>query len=197
MLDIQLNQLRLFFDSIVPLPEADWKRACPLFRSVEIARGDRILQEGQVCRYLSFVNQGLFRSYLLKDGKEHVRQFLFEGGFAVDIGSFLTQTPSPFYIEALEDSLILQLSQSDMDELCEGSFHFMKLGKKLADQSAINLIRRSVSLLVDAATKRYEDLLRERPQLIQRVPQYLIASYLGITPEALSRIRREIQRRAS
>ena len=69
----------------------------------------------------------------------------------------------------------------------------MKLAKKLADQSAINLIRRSVSLLVDDATKRYEDLLRERPQVIQRVPQYMVASYLGITPEALSRIRKELQ----
>lgn len=69
----------------------------------------------------------------------------------------------------------------------------MKLAKKLADQSAINLIRRSVSLLVDDATKRYEELLRDRPQIVQRVPQYMIASYLGMTPETLSRIRRDLQ----
>ncbi len=197
MRDAQLDQLKAFFNGIVALPEADWDRACPLFRSGQVAKGERILQAGQVCRYLSFVNRGLFRAYLLKDGKEHVRQFLFEDGFAVDIGSFLTQTPSPFFIEALEDSLLLQITQPDMDELCENSFAFMKLARKLSDQSAINLIRRSVSLLVDEATQRYEDLVRERPQVIQRVPQYLIASYLGITPEALSRIRNQLQRRAS
>ncbi len=177
----------------MPLPEADWQRAWPLFRAATVAKGACILQPGQVCRYLSFVNQGLLRSYLLNDGKEHVRQFLPENGFAVDIGSFLTQTPSPFFIEALEDSVLLQISLSDMDALCEGSFPFMKLAKKLADQSAINLIRRSVSLLVDDATKRYEELLRDRPQIVQRVPQYMIASYLGMTPETLSRIRRDLQ----
>jgi CRP-like cAMP-binding protein len=193
----QFTQLKTLFNTLVPIPDSEWERAKNAFRSFVVSKGQYLLQPGETCKYLSFINSGLLRSYLLKDGKEHVRQFLFENGFAVDIGSFLTQTPSPFFIEAMEESLLLQVSFQDMDELMESSFHFMKLGKKLADQSAINLIRRSVSLLVDDATQRYLDLIRERPQVVQRVPQYLIASYLGITPEALSRIRKELQRNGS
>lgn len=188
----QLEQLRAVLLRIVDIPERELDDSAAFFSSQELKKGDFLLREGRVCTHLAFINKGLFRTYLLQDGKEHVRQFMAENGFAVDIGSFLSQTPSPFYIEALEDSHVLKIEFSRLNALFEGSFHFMKLGKLMADQASINLIRRSVSLVKDNAKTRYLDFVAERPELLQRVPLFMIASYLGITPEALSRIRREL-----
>lgn len=190
--DEQLQQLKSFLLGIVAIPEKELDDAGALFSSHAVKKGEFLLKEGRVCTHLTYINQGLFRTYLLQDGKERVRQFMAENGFAVDIGSFLAQKPSPFFIEALEDSLILKIDFSSLNGLFEGSFHFMKLGKLMADQAAINLIRRSVSLIKDNAKTRYLDLVRERPELLQRSPLFMIASYLGVTPEALSRIRKEI-----
>jgi hypothetical protein len=86
----------------------------------------------------------------------------------------------------------LKISFDDLDKLFNSSFSFMKLGKVIADRSTINLIKRSVSLVKDDAKHRYLYFIKERPSLTQRVPQFMIASYLGITPESLSRIRKEI-----
>jgi CRP-like cAMP-binding protein len=110
----------------------------------------------------------------------------------VDLGSFLSQSKSSFYIQTLESTDALKITFEDLDKLFNSSLIFMKLGKVMAERSTINLIKRSVSLLKDDAKHRYLNLMKERPSLIQRVPQFMIASYLGVTPESLSRIRKEI-----
>jgi len=197
LLDDAFLRFKSLMNQLVPIPDDEWEPVRGKVRLQVVRKGEYLLRAGEICRYQSFIASGLLRAYLLKDGKEHVRQFLFENGFAVDIASYLTQSPSPFFIVAMEDSLLLQVNYTDMTELVEHSFRFMKLSKIMADQTALALIRRSVSLLVDDATQRYLDLVRERPEVVQRVPQYLIASYLGITPEALSRIRKSLKEHAS
>lgn len=151
-----------------------------------------LLQEGSTCRFLYFINQGLVRSYLVQNGKEYIRQFIEENGFAVDLESFLLQKPSSFFFEAMEDTQVLRISSSSLTHLFNSYFHLMKLGKMMAEQSTINLIRKSVSLVKDNTKARYLDFVAERPNLVQRVPLFMIASYLGVTPESLSRIRKEV-----
>jgi len=151
-----------------------------------------LLSEGQVCKNLYFINSGLTKSYLLNEGKEHIRQFAAENDFVVDLGSLLSQHKSAFFIQTLENTEGLKITYEDLDKLFNSSFSFMKLGKVIADRSTINLIKRSVSLVKDDAKQRYLDFIKDIASLTQRVPQFMIASYLGITPESLSRIRKEI-----
>ncbi|MBD2769402.1 Crp/Fnr family transcriptional regulator [Hymenobacter sp. BT664] len=186
------SQLETRLKGLVRVPEDDLARALLFFTPVFFKKTEYLLSQDQVSNQLYFINSGLVKSYLLQDGKEHIRQFAAENDFIVDLQSFLSRQKTSFFIQALEDTAALAISFDNLNMLFESSFHFMKLGKTLADQSAISLIRRSVSLVKDDAKKRYADFMKERPGLVQRVPQFMIASYLGITPESLSRIRKEM-----
>ncbi len=188
----QQSQLVNVLTRIVAIPENELQIAITKFKQTSFQKGDHILSEGQVCKNLYFVNSGLAKSYLSQDGKEHIRQFAAENDFLVDLGSFLSQTESPFNLQAIEDTDTLQISFEDLNNLFNSSFYFMKLGKLIADRSTISLIKRSVSLVKDEAKQRYLDFITERPLLAQRIPQFMIASYLGITAESLSRVRKEI-----
>lgn len=192
--NVDAGQLQLvnILTQIVAIPEGELVVALKKFKRATFRKGEYILSEVQVCKNLYFVNSGLARSYLLQDSKEYIRQFAAENDFLVDLGSFLSQTKSSFYLQAIEDTDTLQISFEDLNCLFNSSFYFMKLGKLIADRSTINLIKRSVSLVKDDAKHRYLYFIKERPTLTQRVPQFMIASYLGITPESLSRIRKEI-----
>ena len=191
-MDDNYIQLLQVLKHLSTIPENELRDAQSFFNRKNFNKGEYLLQEGQICKNLYFVNVGLVKTFLLQDGKEHIRQFAAENDFSVDLGSFLSQSKSSFFIQALEDTITLQINFSDLNALFNSSLHFMKLGKTIADQSTINLINKSVSLVKDEALKRYTDFIKERPNLIQRVPQFMIASYLGITPESLSRIRKEI-----
>ncbi|MFN8699755.1 MAG: Crp/Fnr family transcriptional regulator [Flavobacteriales bacterium] len=188
----RLVQLKQILTQLVDIPESEMNSALHYFKPVSFQKGENLLSEGQICKTLYFINSGLTKSYLLNDGKEHIRQFAAENDFVVDLGSFLSQSKSSFYIQTLESTDALKITFEDLDKLFNSSLIFMKLGKVMAERSTINLIKRSVSLLKDDAKQRYLNLMKERPSLIQRVPQFMIASYLGVTPESLSRIRKEI-----
>jgi CRP-like cAMP-binding protein len=191
-LEQRLVQLKQILTQLVDIPESEMNSALHYFKPVSFQKGENLLSEGQICKTLYFINSGLTKSYLLNDGKEHIRQFAAENDFVVDLGSFLSQSKSSFYIQTLESTDALKITFEDLDKLFNSSLIFMKLGKVMAERSTINLIKRSVSLLKDDAKHRYLNLMKERPSLIQRVPQFMIASYLGVTPESLSRIRKEI-----
>jgi CRP-like cAMP-binding protein len=191
-LEKRLLHLKQILSYLVDIPESEINSALNYFKPVSFQKGENLLSEGLICKNLYFINSGLTKSYLLSEGKEHIRQFAAENDFVVDLGSFLSQSKSAFFIQTLENTETLKISFDDLDKLFNSSFSFMKLGKVIADRSTVNLIKRSVSLVKDDAKQRYLDFIKERPSLIQRVPQFMIASYLGITPESLSRIRKEI-----
>lgn len=188
----RLLQLKQILTHLVDIPESEINDALHYFEPVSFQKGEILLSEGQVCKYLYFIISGLTKSYLLNEGKEYIRQFAAENDFLVDLGSFLSKKKSSFFLQALESTEALKITHEDLEKLFNSSFTFMKLGKIIADRSTINLIKRSVSLVKDDARQRYLDFIKERPSLVQRVPQFMIASYLGITPESLSRIRKEI-----
>ena len=156
---------------------------------VILKKKEYLLRQGQVCSFIGFVETGVLRSYIEKEGEDYISDFHFQGSFATSYRSFLTIEASVGSIQALENSVLYCLSKSNYDQLLQTSNEGYKLGKYIADTLFIKKCRKETSLLMDDALERYKLLLRTYPHIEQHVSQYHIASYLGIKPESLSRLK--------
>ncbi len=165
---------------------------CSKLTERNVAKKDYFVRQGETCRHIAFINEGLLRLFYDIEGEEHIRQFHFENSFCSEYQSFLTQKPAQMSLQALEDTTLLIISHHDMYDLFAQSKDFERLGRILAEQSFIFVSQRFASMLLESPETRYQRLVQERPKVMQRVPQYMIASYLGITPQALSRIRKRL-----
>ncbi len=176
----------------VPLPEADADTVVSWIHEKPVKRKDWLLRAGEICTQESFIVKGCFRTIVTnQDGHEHVLFFCVENWWASDLSSFLTQTPATMSIQALEDSQLLQLSKAGFDTLNAETPRFADYFRILFQNSFIAQQRRVVQNLSLTAAERYEVFLQTWPALEHRIPQKEIASYLGITPEFLSLIRRK------
>lgn len=149
-----------------------------------------LLQEGEVCKYLAFVTRGCLRSYTIdKSGGEHIIQFAPEEWWITDLYSFLTANSTEYFIDALEESDVLLLEAASWEKIFALAPKFERYFRILLQSNYIATHRRVLGSISLSAEQRYLQLLEEYPSIVQRVTQRHIASYLGITPEALSRIR--------
>lgn len=152
-----------------------------------------LLQAGDVCKVNAFVEKGILRSFTADEkGNEHIVQFAAEGWWTSDLYSFLTGEVSDYNIEALEDCELLLLSRTASEELLALIPKFESYQRLLLQGAYIAMQRRISSALKQTAEEKYLDIIRTYPDIIQRVPQHMVASYLGITPETLSRIRKQL-----
>ena len=155
-----------------------------------------LLQAGEVSRHLTFVNKGCFRTYSIdKTGEEHILQFSLEDWWVSDAYSALTQKPSTLFIEALEDAEVYLIDNQAIEQLYIDIPKFERYFRILAQNRFIALQERVNGELSASAEERYLDLLTRYPTLPQRVPQQYIASFLGIQPPSLSRIRKQLANR--
>lgn len=176
----------------VILPDSDAITIAGWLREKAIERKTWLLQAGEVCTLESFVVKGCFRTLVTNpDGQEHVLFFSVENWWVSDLSSFLTHAPATYSIQAMENSRLLQLSKTGFDALNAASPPFADYFRILFQNSYIAQQRRVVQNLSLTAAERYEVFLRTWPRLEQRVAQKEIASFLGITPEFLSLIRRK------
>lgn len=152
-----------------------------------------LLNAGDVCDYMIFVERGLLRSFSDdKDGAEYTMQFAMEGWWISDMGSFFSREDSKYHIEALEESELLLMSKPAMDELMDEVPTMQRYFLTLMQNHIIALQRRINIVQSMSAEETYLKLLEVNPGLINRASQQHIASYLGITPETLSRVRRQV-----
>jgi CRP-like cAMP-binding protein len=166
----------------------------PFLYIKKVKKKETLLAEGYICKNIYFVRKGAVKQYYLSDGKEFIQNFFFEGNMACLFDSFLSQKTSDSYLEALEGSELWVLSYHNYQKIREASPQF-NLQLTLC-MSKMNTHRVNLLLLSDAMT-RYQRFLEEEPDIQQRVPQYMIASYLGMTPETLSRIRKKLVSKSS
>lgn len=189
-------QIRRYFQTLVPeMTDKEWA----LFEQVlffrQYAKGAYMARPGQVCNVVSFINAGLVRMYHLVDGKEFIQSFFHEDSYYSDYESFLSRTPTSAYSEVLEDVEAVEMTYDSMQWLYGELPAFERAGRRVAEWLFVKLCNRNTSFLMRTAEERYLEFLEQYPSLPQRVPQYMIASYLGITPEALSRIRSRLSRK--
>ncbi len=155
-----------------------------------IKRKQFILQEGDVCGHYNFVLEGCFRMYKVDEkGNEHNLQFAVEGGWIADIGSFHSEKPSELYIEAMEQSAILQITKADLLYLYTTHTVFDRIFRVLVENAFINMQKRVLQNISATTEERYLDFLKSYPKLINRISNVQIASFIGVTPEFLSKIR--------
>lgn len=154
-----------------------------------------LLQDGDVCKTIAFVEKGLLRAYTADDTTEHVIQFALEGWTISDLYSFLTGEPATYNIEALEDSELILINKSAHEELLQKQPKYETYIRLVVTNAYVALQRRLTSTISQTVEDRYLNFTQMYPDIVQRVPQHMIASYMGLTPETLSRVRKKITSR--
>lgn len=186
----------VFFSQVkdkVLLSEAEQKLVKTFFSPKKIRKKQYLLQEGNICRHLAFVEKGLLRSYSVDEkGIEHMIHFAWEGWWMADMLSFLSNEPSTYHIDAIEDAELLLISQQDFEEMFLKVPVMERYFRILFQNNIISKERRLISSITNSAEEKYIHLTATNPELIKRIPQQLVASYLGITPETLSRIKNKL-----
>jgi CRP-like cAMP-binding protein len=187
------NRIKSSIDPIVSLTDQELSIFCNALKLITIKKNDFFLEEGQICSYIGFVNQGALIYFKSMDnGNEITTDFAFDGDWVTINQSRLSNTPSLIGIKAIENSELLVIRQQDLSDLYIRIPKIERLGRVLMEQAYLRLVQQSVDLQVLTATERYENLLKKFPEIFQRVQLYHIANYLGIAPKSLSRIRKEI-----
>lgn len=191
-----VNKLISHFENYLPLDDKEKEELSNRVIEKNIKRKQFILQANDVCRHYTFVISGLFKMYGVdKSGTDHNIQFASENEWIVDIGSFHSDKESRLYIEAIEPSVILQIEKSNLLYLYTNYPKFDRNFRVIIENKFIELENRVLQNISSTAEERYETFLEQYPKLSNRIPNTQIASYLGITPEFLSKIRNHISKK--
>ncbi len=177
----------------VNITDEEYQRCITFFTPKKIRKKQFLLQEGDVCKYIAFVLKGCLRCYAVdKKGDEHVIQFAIEDWWISDLSSYISGQPSLNNIDALEDSELLLIDTTSREELLNEVPKLERFFRLLLERGYVAASQRLACTIAVSAEERYLSFMKAFPALVQRVPQRHIASYLGITPEALSRIRKHL-----
>lgn len=185
-----------YFQRYLPLTEAEQELILARAKQRNIKRRQMILQEGFTCRHYTYILKGCFKMYGVDDrGIEHNLQFAAEEDWIADIGSFHSKKPSRLFIEAVEPSEIIQIEQQDLYFLYINVPKLDRIFKVIVENKYVELQNRVLENISSTAQQRYSNFLEQYPKLASRLPNIQIASYLGITPEFLSKIRKGLSER--
>ncbi len=174
------------------LSEIGFELIKSVFTPKKIRKKQYFLHEGEVCRHFAFIIKGAMRQFTIDDkGVEHIVQLAIENWWIGDRESWVMLTPSNYNIDAWEDTELLLITRSDTLKLVDQFPAFNEMVRRLDERNNIAAQKRITSSISFTAEKRYADFINAHPDFLQRFPQHIIASYLGITPETLSRIRKQ------
>ena len=185
------TSLNKFISKYVTLSDVELEDITNKFKSKIFKKNNYLLRQGDTCKDLVFVQKGCLRLYYLKDDIEVSVWFAFEQSSAIEIYSFISENPSNYFIQAIEDSEVLCLSKTELNKLYQYQPKMQEMMRKFWEDVILNLIVRFTALQKDSAEKRYLDLLN-KPAYLEAIPQKHLASFIGVTPTSLSRIRKQI-----
>ncbi len=185
-------ELKEFIGKYIQLDAVELGEVAGKFRKKTVRKNEYLLQEGQVCRDIVFVQEGCLRLYYISEEIETSVWFSFQNSSAIEISSFISGQPSSYFLQAIEDSEIMVLPKAELNKLYLQHPKMQEMMKNFLEDVVLNLINRFTSLQRDTAEKRYIDLL-SKPAYLQKIPQKYLASFIGVTPTSLSRIRRKIR----
>lgn len=189
----------LYFQSLrekVPFTDAELEEIKAYLTPKKLRKKQYLLQEGDPCKFIAFVEKGALRSYTIDDkGSEHIIQFALEGWTISDMYSFLTGEPATYTIDALEDSELVLISKTAHEEMLKAMPKYETYMRLQLTGAYIAMQRRLTSIISMSLEERYTGFVATYPNIAQRVPQHMIASYMGLTPETLSRVRKKITRK--
>jgi len=194
----QIQPLLDYFQKIIPLNEAEKLLVTELFKPRLYRKRQYVLQEGDVCNQFNFIVRGCLRMYKVDDkGDIHILQFAAENWWISNIGSFHDRKPSELNIDALEDTMVLQISHENLLSLYTKAPKFDRIFRVLIEKSFVSLQQRLLQNISSTAEERYLTFQQRYSDLSNRLPQTQIASFLGISPEFLSRLRNKQVKRKS
>lgn len=183
-------------NAIVSLRKEEFDFFSSLFVPKKLRKRQYLLQEGDVCRHQAFVVRGLMRSYTVDEkGVEHVLQFASEGWWVADLSSYLGNEPSFLNIDALEDTALILLSKPAWEDAMQQVPALERYFRIIIQNHLVTTQKRLLQSLTETAEEKYNRFLVTYPECVQRMPQHMIASYLGITRETLSRVRKQLSER--
>ena len=191
-----LQNISSYLSEVLEIPKEAVATCGDLYTLKKVAKNELLLSEGEICMDTFFVEKGLLRMYSLdRNGKEHIIQFAPENWLISDRSSLNFNQKSKYYIEAVEDSEVFLLNKDFFTSMVEKFPQTAENNDMLLQKHIRNLQNRVNSLLADTAEERYMTFIKMYPDILLRVPQWMVASYLGITPESLSRVRKELARK--
>jgi CRP/FNR family transcriptional regulator, anaerobic regulatory protein len=189
------SQFHDFITQLLPAHGIDFSQVDPHLKKRRVNKDEYLFQEGEVCQFAGFIVKGCFRIFLLKNDKEITFDFFLENRPIADYESYFRKRPTPFYFQALEPSELLILNPSCFEQLFEAPRNGQRLQRIFVETLFFRLRDKLLSLYADEPEARYLTLLQTEPELVRRIPQYYLASYLGVEPESLSRLKRRMASR--
>lgn len=187
-----MNAIRSYFEKYVTISDEDWDFFSSKLIKREFPKNSNLIRIGQKENYLSFIEKGVIRFYVPYENKDITFSFAFAGSFASAYDYFLTQKPSEYELETITETILWSVSYKDIQEIYSQTKLGDRIGRFAAEELFLKKTRRELSLLNITAEKRYLNLFTEQPHLLKFIPLKFITSYIGITPQALSRIRKRI-----
>ncbi len=195
--DLRKEKLKIYLFKKIIATDNDWADFEKNTQITSYKKGEIINKEGDIFNNVYFINSGIIRSFIIdSNGHDFTWHIHYSGGtaniknfFVTDYASFTKQEPSKLFFEIIKDTELVSISHDFLQKLYNSSENWQKFGRIMAETAYYYTHHRALSLLTETAEIRYKRLLQESPDLIKQVPQYYIASYLGVTPQSLSRIK--------
>ncbi len=189
------NELKMFVKKTVPVTNQELELIDKYFEQNTLRKKEYLLEDNSICNFLGFIANGSIRHFHIKNGLEKTCDISFENSWVTDFQSFTTETPCIMNLQAMENSIIYSIQKKNLGNLFQDCPKYESFGRIMAEEVANRATRIAISLSSDKPEERYLNLINNRPDFFQRVPQKHIANFLGISPESLSRIRARINKK--
>lgn len=186
------NELLANMKSFVDLSDKEEAAVERYFYSKKVAKKEMLLTEGEMCNSIWFIQQGYCRLFYNVAGNENTFQFFFPNSWYTDYTSLLGGTPTLENLQALTECHVLVIDKKDLNELYSNFPVFEKLGRMMAEKAFLSISNLNKMRTNESPQERYLNLIKQRPEIVENIPQHYVASYLGVKPESLSRIRKRI-----